>query len=68
MPKAPAAPRAIAFFDAQNLFNAAKEAFGYSYPNYDVLRLAHEVASAGGWSLVETRFYTGIPDASVSNG
>jgi len=40
MPQAPANPRAIAFVDGQNLFNAAKEAFGYTYPNYDVLKLA----------------------------
>ena len=31
----PAIKRAIAFVDGQNLFYAAKEAFGYSYPNYD---------------------------------
>ena len=64
MAKPPASPRAIAFFDAQNLFNAAKESFGYLYPNFDVTRLAKEVASIGGWNLVETRFYTGIPEAS----
>jgi uncharacterized LabA/DUF88 family protein len=64
MAKPPASPRAIAFVDAQNLFNAAKEAFGYTYPNFDVVKLAQEVASIGGWSLVETRFYTGIPEAS----
>lgn len=55
--------RAVAFFDGQNLFNAAKQAFGYPYPNYDVAALAEKVASANGWRLVETRFYTGIPDA-----
>lgn len=64
MPQAPANPRAIAFVDGQNLFNAAKEAFGYTYPNYDVLKLAREVASMGGWLLIETRFYTGIPERS----
>ena len=31
----PAIKRAIAFVDGQNLFYAAKEAFGYTYPNYD---------------------------------
>ena len=64
MPQAPAKPRSIAFVDGQNLFNAAKEAFGYTYPNYDVLKLAQEVASMGDWLLIETRFYSGIPERS----
>jgi uncharacterized LabA/DUF88 family protein len=59
---APANPRAIAFVDGKNLFNAAKEAFGYIYPNYDVVKLAREVTSIGGWTLVQTCFYTGIPE------
>ena len=58
----PPNPKAIAFVDGQNLFNAAKEAFGYNYPNYDILKLAHEVASANGWTLIQTCFYTGIPE------
>lgn len=62
MPNAPATPRAMAFVDGQNLFNAAKEAFGYRYPNYDVAKLSQQVASANGWTLVQTRFYTGIPE------
>jgi hypothetical protein len=32
----PPVKRAFVFIDGQNLFHAAKEAFGYSYPNYDV--------------------------------
>ena len=35
MPSEPATKRAFAFFDGQNLFYAAKEAFGYPFPNYD---------------------------------
>ena len=35
MPVEPTTKRAVVFFDGQNLFYAAKEAFGYSYPNYD---------------------------------
>jgi uncharacterized LabA/DUF88 family protein len=54
--------RAVAFFDGQNLFYGAKHAFGYTFPNYDVAALADKVASVNGWRLVETRFYTGIPD------
>jgi uncharacterized LabA/DUF88 family protein len=64
MPQPPTNPRAIAFVDGQNLFNAAKEAFGYTFPNYDVLKLAGEVASLGGWHLTQTRFYTGVPERS----
>jgi hypothetical protein len=32
----PTLKRAWAFFDGQNLYHAAKEAFGYRLPNYDV--------------------------------
>ncbi len=32
----PPAKRAFVFIVGQNLFHAAKEAFGYSFPNYDV--------------------------------
>jgi hypothetical protein len=31
---------AIAFVDGQNLYHAAREAFGYTYPNYNVKTLA----------------------------
>ena len=40
MPVEPPAKRAVAFIDAQNLFHAAKEAFGYRHPNFDALKLA----------------------------
>ena len=45
-----------------NLFHAAREAFGYTYPNYDVLALADAVCRTRGWTLLQARFYTGIPD------
>ena len=32
--------RAVVFVDGQNLFHAAREAFGYTYPSYDVQRHA----------------------------
>jgi uncharacterized LabA/DUF88 family protein len=58
----PAEKRVVAFFDGQNLFHAVKKAFGYPYPNYDALKLAHAVCSATtGWKLKQVRFYTGIP-------
>ncbi len=56
--------RTVAFIDGQNLYYAAKEAFGYTYPNYDVLALAAQVCGAQGWELAQVRFYTGIPELS----
>ena len=58
----PTVKRVIAFFDGQSLFHAAKSAFGYSHPNYDPKRLAEEICRSKGWLLVETRFYTGMPE------
>lgn len=54
-------PKTVAFIDGQNLFNAAKKAFGYHYPNYDVKALAKAISVQQGWRLVQTRFYTGVP-------
>ncbi len=61
MPAEPAVKRVIAFFDGQNLFYAARYAFGYSWPNYDPLKLAQAVCQAQGWQLHRTCFYTGVP-------
>ena len=58
----PPAKRAVAFVDGQNLFHAAREAFGYTYPNYDVAALAKRVCAQQGWTLAQVRFYTGIPE------
>jgi uncharacterized LabA/DUF88 family protein len=60
----PAIKRAIVFVDGQNLFYAAKNAFGYAYPNYDIASLAAAVCQQQNWNLAQVRFYTGIPDAS----
>ena len=54
--------RTIVFIDGQNLFHAAREALGYTYPNYDVRALAARVCASREWHLDQTRFYTGIPD------
>lgn len=62
----PAIKRAWAFVDGQNLFHAAKQAFGYSYPNYDVGKLTSSVCAARTWSLIHTAFYTGVPDAQTT--
>jgi uncharacterized LabA/DUF88 family protein len=64
MPPEPTVKRTIAFVDGQNLFFAARQAFGYTYPNYDFPALANAVWAASGWQLNQARFYTGIPDAS----
>jgi len=57
----PSTKRTLAFFDGQNLFYAVKEAFGYSWPNYDPLKLAQAVCQTQNWQLVGTCFYTGVP-------
>lgn len=50
------------FIDGYNLFKAAKQCFGYSYPNYDVRRLAESVvALAPGRQLASVHFCIGIP-------
>lgn len=64
MAQEPAQKRTIAFVDGQNVFHAAREAFGYTFPNYDPLALASIVCSGQGWSLSQTRFYTGVPDVT----
>jgi uncharacterized LabA/DUF88 family protein len=61
MMQEPTQKRAVIFIDGQNLFYAVKEAFGYTYPNYDVQALAEWVCGDQGWLLEEVRFYTGIP-------
>jgi uncharacterized LabA/DUF88 family protein len=62
MPDQPSVKRAIAFFDGQNLFHTAKDAYGHQFPNYDPKKLATAIASSESWDLKEVRFYTGIPD------
>lgn len=62
MAKEPLIKRTIAFFDGQNLFHAAREAFGYTYPNYDPRCLAKTICDSKKWHLVQIRFYTGVPD------
>jgi uncharacterized LabA/DUF88 family protein len=57
----PPLPQAIVYVDGQNLFHEAQRAFGYDFPNFDVLRLAQTVCQRQNWNLKETRFYTGIP-------
>jgi hypothetical protein len=63
----PDVKRAVVFIDGQNLFHSAREAFGYTYPNYDVSLLAEHVCRTHWWSLMQVRFYTGIPDAHTTH-
>lgn len=37
MPPEPLNKRTVVFVDGQNLFHAARESFGCTYPNYDIL-------------------------------
>ena len=46
----PPIKRAVAFVDGQNLFHAAREAFGYTYPNYNVSALAEQAFLSRPWS------------------
>lgn len=62
MPTEPSVKRVIVFVDGQNLFHAAKKAFGYRYPNYDPQALAQRICTSQKWSLAEIYFYTGVPD------
>ena len=48
--------KAFVFVDGQNLFHAAREAFGYRYPNYDVLKLAELICRKQKWQLECTTF------------
>ena len=54
--------KAFVFVGGQDLFHAAKEAYGYNYPNYDIKLLATKICADKGWVLGDIYFYTGIPD------
>ena len=64
IPTEPVVKQTIAFVDGQNLYHAARKAFGYSYPNYDIQALASTICRTKSWHLIHTRFYTGIHDLS----
>jgi uncharacterized LabA/DUF88 family protein len=63
MLKEPAVKRVIVFIDGQCLFRGAKDAFGYTFPNYDIKALSEKVCKEKGWELSGINFYTGVPDA-----
>jgi uncharacterized LabA/DUF88 family protein len=60
----PSQKRAVDFVDGQNLFHAARDAFGCTFPDYDISALARALTARHGWALAGVRFYTGIPDAA----
>jgi len=61
-PERPSPCRVHAFFDGQSLFHAAQRAFGYTFPNYDPLRLAEVVVGlTPDRQLLQVHHYTGIP-------
>ncbi len=62
MPAEPEKKRTIAFVDGQNLYHAAKAAFGYTFPNYDIRALCESVCADKGWEFTQCRFYTGVPN------
>lgn len=63
----PTTKRTIAFVDGQNLFYAAKYAFGCGWPNYDVDKLARSLCAQQGWQCDDIRFYTGVPEPHDHN-
>jgi len=63
MRRPPSLVRAIAFIDGQNLFAAARDAFGVRAPSFDVVALSRAVAQSQGWRVQGVRFYSGVPTA-----
>jgi uncharacterized LabA/DUF88 family protein len=57
----PSIKNVMAFFDGQNLYRHAKDAFGYHHPNYDPVKLHKAICADRGWRSTLTRFYTGVP-------
>jgi len=60
----PSQKLAVVFVDGQNLFHAARDAFGCTFPDYDISALAKALAARQGWVLAGVRFYTCIPEAA----
>ena len=56
--------RVNAYFDGQNLFHSAKECFGYTFPNYDPIKLTKAlIKNNPERTLKKIHFYTGIHKA-----
>lgn len=52
----------MAFVDGQNLFYGARDAFGYTWPNFDVTKLVRAICGQKGWRGDGIQFYTGVPE------
>jgi uncharacterized LabA/DUF88 family protein len=63
MPLEPKVKRASVFFDGQNLYHAVKDAFNYTFPNYDPVKLAG-ICVKKDWDVSSINFYTGVPDVT----
>lgn len=61
MPLIEPSKRTVVFIDGQNLFHAAREAFGCTFPDFSITKLAVGICSQCGFELQQVRFYTGIP-------
>ena len=66
----PAIKRAVAFFDGQNLYRHAKDAFGHHHPNFDPIKLFDAVCAELSFENQGIRFYTGyvtfqLPEVAV---
>jgi uncharacterized LabA/DUF88 family protein len=51
------------FFDCQNLFKTVKSIWGYSFPNFDPIKLSQKIVSLhreNRWILTKIHLYTGI--------
>jgi uncharacterized LabA/DUF88 family protein len=69
--------RTIVFFDGQNLYHGAKDAWRqqpavdsstYSYPSYDVEKFAQFLVDrVAGRVLTQIRFYTGVPNPTLGD-
>lgn len=57
----PSLRRTIVFVDAQNLYGAARTAFGRQLPDYDPVALAELLCKREHWQLAQVRFYAGVP-------
>lgn len=66
MAEEPAIKRTVAFYDGQNLYRHAKDAFGYHHPNYHTKNLFQAICDDLGLQNHGVRFYTGTPDSKHS--
>jgi uncharacterized LabA/DUF88 family protein len=60
-PASTQAKRAFSFIDGQNVYQSARELFGYNHPNFDPSKLHEQICSSQNWTPVEVRLYTGLP-------